>query len=82
MDDEYREATFDGEDFERWWLKGMSRQDRFLPPYVDELYGNCVYLAQAEGLEMTQTESELQGLIADWAADWNARIDDEEDKGI
>jgi len=82
MDDEYREATFDGEDFERWWLHGMRRQDRLSLADINEMYDNLVYLAGAEQRTMTQTESELRGLIADWAADWNARIDGEEDKGI
>ncbi len=65
-------ATFGDEDFERWWLAGMDRDDILTDRNQQELFDNCVYLAQAERRTLTQSHEELQAAIADWAQRWNA----------
>lgn len=41
-------ATFGPADFESWWLAGMTRSDRLSTDDKEELYENCLYLAEAE----------------------------------
>jgi len=67
-------ATFGEDDFESWWLAGMTRSDPVSAANQDELYENCVYLANAEGREMSQSEEELRKLIEAWADKWNQRL--------
>jgi hypothetical protein len=68
-------ATFGPNDFESWWLAGMTRDDKIKKQYRSELYENCLYLAEAEQRKMTQSASELKSAINDWADDWNKKID-------
>ncbi len=67
-------ATFGPDDFERWWLEGMTREDKIKKHDRSELYENCLYLAEAEHREMTQTLAELREAINNWADKWNEII--------
>jgi len=68
-------ATFGPDDFERWWLEGMTREDKIKKHDRSELYENCLYLAEAEQREMIQTAAELKNAINEWADQWNDIID-------
>jgi hypothetical protein len=70
-----RTAFFEADDFERWWLAGMSRTDIFPDDQIEQLIENCVYLADAEQREMLQTTDDLRAAIVRWQRDWNYRID-------
>jgi hypothetical protein len=67
-------ATFETEDFERWWLHGFDRDDAIGEGDIDELVENCIYLATMECREMTQSLEELKGEIERWAAKWNDNV--------
>lgn len=69
-------ATFGADDFEAWFLAGAKRNTRFTPANQQELYENCLYLAQAESRRITQTSSELKSAISEWADDWNRDIEE------
>ena len=64
-------ATFGPDDFEIWWLSGRDRTDPICESDQIELLENCVYLAEAENREITQTSEELSAAIREWASDWN-----------
>jgi hypothetical protein len=72
-------ATFGPDEFERWWLHGMSRADSVSADDAGELLAACVDLALAERRRMTQTRGELTKQIAAWASNWNEHIAAEEE---
>jgi len=71
--EEEPESTFEGDDFERWWLAGMTASDKVTKKNQRELFENCIYLARSENSRMSQTATELRTAIADWAEVWNRR---------
>ncbi len=66
-------AYFAPEDFERWFLAGADRTDRFTDQDVDALVENCIYISQAESRRMVQSVAELRSDIEGWKAKWNER---------
>ncbi len=70
-------ATFTDEDFETWWLAGMTRQDLFDESDMISLFENCYYLAKSEDRLVTQEPDELWNAIETWMNKWNDRIDNE-----
>jgi len=67
-------ATFGRDDFESWWLMGMTCNDKIKKYHRQDLYENCLYLAEAEHRKMTQSAAELPRAINDWADQWNDNI--------
>jgi len=67
-------ATFGRDDFESWWLMGMTCNDKIKKYHRQDLYENCLYLAEAEHRKMTQSAAELRRAINDWADQWNDNI--------
>lgn len=64
-------AVFDDDDFERWWLAGMTRTDPVSDDDRAELLENCIYLAKTENREMLQSADDLAEEINNWAEKWN-----------
>lgn len=64
-------ADFGPEDFERWWLAGMDRDDRIDDDARAEMLDAMLYLAEAENRRMVQTVADLRAAIGDWADEWN-----------
>ncbi len=73
------EATFEPDDFERWWLAGMTRSDEIDSGDRDEMYDAMVEIARQEGRTITQTESELRDAIANFVETWNENVESEEE---
>ena len=67
-------ATFESDDFDRWFLEGADRETRVTRRDERGLFENCIYLASAEYREMSQTASELKTAIREWADEWNSKI--------
>lgn len=69
--DEGQYATFGPDDFERYWLHGADRSDKLSDTDIAEMVEHCLYVAELERREMTQTLAELRAEARDWADDWN-----------
>jgi len=65
-------ATFTPDDYRGWWLANQNESDTLTLIDRAELLDNCVYLARAEGREMTQQLEELRAAIDRWADEWNS----------
>lgn len=68
-------AMFGPDDFESWWSAGAGADELFPESEIDNLFNNCVDLAEAEKREMTQSAEELRNCIETWVREWNDHIE-------
>jgi len=67
-------TAFGADDFRAWWTAGMSDNDELSEHDREELFENCMYIAEAENRAMLQTGEELREAIDHWADAWNRSI--------
>ena len=67
-------ATFADDDFERWWQEGRDESDEITTDDQNEIFEAMLYIAESEGREITQDESELRTAIDVFATQWNNNI--------
>jgi len=67
------QADYDCDDFDSWFLAGGDRETRVTALHKQQLFENCIYLAEVENREIVGTPKQLRDQINQWAISWNCQ---------